>query len=197
MQDRTCSIDGCERDASGHAGGGRGWCPTHYMRWRRTGSPDTGGPIQRQTGTGHPCPIPECSRPVVARNLCERHYRRLKRYGSPTAGRISPGALTDEERFWAKVNKTDTCWLWTDAPNNSGYGTLKVAGESVMAHRYSLALAGQELNEELTIDHLCRVTLCVNPEHLEEVTYAENLRRAQRGPGVEVPPRSDRAEPRR
>ena len=47
-----------------------------------------------------------------------------------------------------------------------------------MAHRYSLVLAGHTLTAGLTIDHLCRVRLCVNPAHLEEVTYGENLRRA-------------------
>lgn len=30
MQDRTCTIDGCDKRAAGH-----GWCQTHYMRWRR------------------------------------------------------------------------------------------------------------------------------------------------------------------
>jgi hypothetical protein len=32
-----------------------------------------------------------------------------------------------EERFWAKVNKTETCWLWTGAKHEKGYGLLKVA----------------------------------------------------------------------
>lgn len=32
---------------------------------------------------------------------------------------------------------------------------------------------------DLVPDHLCRVTLCVNPAHLEPVTIAENLRRSK------------------
>lgn len=188
MPDRTCSIDDCSRDASGYAGGGRGWCATHYMRWRRHGDPLRGGPIQRQTGTGQPCKIEQCPKPVVAVELCENHYRRLQRYGDPTGGRITPGSITDEERFWSKVDKTDDCWLWTDAPNSNGYGTFKVSGVSEMAHRYSLKLTGQQLTDGLTIDHLCRVRLCVNPAHLEEVTYAENLLRAARaGSGMAAP----------
>jgi hypothetical protein len=29
--------------------------------------------------------------------------------------------LTPEERFWPRVNKTDTCWLWTGNINHHGY----------------------------------------------------------------------------
>lgn len=183
MQDRTCSIDGCDKPRYG-----KRWCNTHYMRWRRHGDPHRGGAVKRQSGTGQPCTVPQCSAPVVASELCESHYRRAKRHGTPEAGRPAPGALTDAERFWGKVNKTATCWLWTDAPNSSGYGTLKVDGMTEMAHRYALQLAGHELTEGLTVDHLCRVRLCVNPDHLEEVTYGENLRRAAAArPGVVTP----------
>ena len=173
MPQGTCSIDDCNRPLYG-----RGWCNTHYARWRRHGDPEHGGPVGRQTGTGQPCSINGCTAPVVASALCEGHYRRFKRWGDPTAGSPSPGSMTTAERFWSKVNKTDTCWLWTDAPNGAGYGTFKVGDVSEMAHRYVMILAGYSLTAGLTIDHLCRVRLCVNPAHLEEVTYGENLRRA-------------------
>lgn len=188
MPDRTCSIDGCHQDASPYKGGARGWCKTHYMRWRRHGDPSHGGPVLRQTGTGHQCLVGECTDPVVALDLCNRHYRRLRKHGDPTAGGPKPGTVSTEDRFWSKVDKTDGCWLWTDAPNGNGYGTFKANGVSEMAHRYSLKLTGQQLTDGLTIDHLCRVRLCVNPAHLEEVTYAENLLRAARaGSGVAAP----------
>ena len=35
--------------------------------------------------------------------------------------------------------------------------------------------------EDMEIDHLCHVTLCVNVEHLEEVTRRVNNRRRRRG----------------
>jgi 5-methylcytosine-specific restriction endonuclease McrA len=34
-----CAIEGCSREVGGH--GGRGWCPLHYHRWRKNGSPHT------------------------------------------------------------------------------------------------------------------------------------------------------------
>jgi hypothetical protein len=30
----------------------------------------------------------------------------------------------------------------------------------------------------LELDHICRVRNCVNPDHLEPVTHAENMRRS-------------------
>lgn len=176
MAYRACVIDGCDADADTHKGGARGWCKTHYARWRRHGDPLHGGDVLRQTTTGQPCSIDDCSKPTVGRGYCENHYRRWKRYGNPLAGRV-PVGLDPADRFWAKVNKTETCWLWLDRPNSAGYGTFKVNGATMMAHRYAWVLAGETLTPGMTLDHLCRNTLCVRREHLEEVTYAENLAR--------------------
>lgn len=178
MAERTCKVTGCDRDASGKGGGGRGWCPTHYMRWRRHGDPERGGEVIRQHVAGAPCSITRCTKSTVARGYCENHYRRWRRYGEPLAGKPSPGGAT-ADRFWSKVHQTADCWIWTDAPNGAGYGTISVAGVSVMAHRLSWMLDGRDLDPDLQIDHLCRVRLCVRPDHLEQVTAAENLARAR------------------
>lgn len=84
-----------------------------------------------------------------------------------------------EERFWAKVVKTDSCWLWAGGENGKGYGFMKVvAGESpVYVHRFAYDLLVGPIPEGLTIDHLCRVRNCVNPDHLEAVTSRVNTLR--------------------
>lgn len=87
---------------------------------------------------------------------------------------------TPEERFWAKVNKTDTCWLWT-AAKICGYGTFGIGGQNVYAHRYSYELLVGPIPTRLQIDHLCRVRHCVNPAHLDPVTQRENIRRGDTG----------------
>lgn len=38
MADATCTVDDCPKRATR-----RGWCPKHYERWRRHGSPTAGG----------------------------------------------------------------------------------------------------------------------------------------------------------
>jgi len=82
------------------------------------------------------------------------------------------------ERFWTKVVKTESCWLWTASQGRRGYGYIKGdAGKNVLAHRLSYEWAFGPIADGLEVDHLCRVTSCVNPEHLEAVPPPENARR--------------------
>jgi hypothetical protein len=87
---------------------------------------------------------------------------------------------TEEERFWPKVEKTDTCWLWRGSHTNLGYGQFRSNGRNVLAHRWSYAKAKGEIPAGLNLDHLCRTPACVNPDHLEAVTQMVNLRRGKR-----------------
>jgi hypothetical protein len=88
-----------------------------------------------------------------------------------------PARLTPEQRFWAKVNKTETCWLWTGATSGNGYGVFGVTRKMVMAHRWLYEHEIAPIPNERDLDHLCRVRLCVNPAHLEPVSRRENLLR--------------------
>lgn len=95
-------------------------------------------------------------------------------------------------RFWSKVNKAGPlppgrpdlgpCWLWTGARSrgNGGlYGTLRLprSRASVRAHRWSWEQERGPIPDGLTIDHLCRVTLCVRTSHLEPVVNRVNILR--------------------
>ncbi len=70
------------------------------------------------------------------------------------------------ERFWARVKKTDTCWLWQGSIIHDGYGRIAENGRKRLAHHISLALAGRTIPNGLEVDHLCRVRSCVRPDHL-------------------------------
>jgi hypothetical protein len=85
-------------------------------------------------------------------------------------------------RFWAKVDRRgpSECWEWT-ASRNRGYGQFGLPWRKspARAHRISYELAKGPIPAGLVIDHLCSNPPCVNPAHLEAVTYLENTRRGR------------------
>lgn len=76
------------------------------------------------------------------------------------------------------------CWIWQGGSSH-GYGIM-YAGAPHRAHRASYEHSVGPIPEGLTIDHLCRQTLCINPSHLEPVTAAENSRRMMAAIGMEI-----------
>ena len=81
----------------------------------------------------------------------------------------------------SRFQVAEGCWLWTGSINESGYGLLieKAGGKQInhRAHRWSYEYHIGPIPDGLVLDHLCRVRRCVNPDHLEPVTDAENIRR--------------------
>lgn len=71
------------------------------------------------------------------------------------------------------------CWLWTGSSYGQGYGAYSSGGRTVRAHRLAYEAFVGKIPEGLTIDHLCRVRCCVNPQHLEPVTMGVNVLRGE------------------
>lgn len=84
--------------------------------------------------------------------------------------------------FWAKVKKTDGCWLWTGKIDD-GYGRVNLRHEGKThlygVHRLMSAIYHGGVDKDVEVDHLCRIRHCCNPDHLEQVTTQENTRRGK------------------
>ena len=84
------------------------------------------------------------------------------------------------QRFWNKVNKTDTCWLWTASRRNKGYGAFGYTRDGVTvqdrAHRFSYRIHKGEIPDGMFVLHTCDTPACVNPDHLFLGSNDDNIR---------------------
>ena len=85
------------------------------------------------------------------------------------------------QRFWSYVDRTGPggCWIWTGTLEPSGYARFRDNYTRTGVHRYAYELLVGQIPDGLQLDHLCKVRHCVNPDHLEQVTGAENTRRRE------------------
>lgn len=117
----------------------------------------------------------------MTRGWCSAHYQRWRRYGDPSVLQHAVTRGLPLDRFWSKVEKTDTCWLWRGYRDPLGYGRIGLVlnGQrtSRLVHRWAYQQLVRPLQDWEVMDHLCRNPPCVNPAHLEPVTQAENMAR--------------------
>lgn len=93
-----------------------------------------------------------------------------------------------ERRFWAKVNKTDACWLWTRSTSGRGYGQAYTGTGIMLAHRMSWIMANGPIPVGMMVLHRCDVKRCVRPSHLFLGTAKDNsqdMASKQRSPSGE------------
>lgn len=109
--------------------------------------------------------------------LCARELAIAKRRANGVKPRIVQSV---DDRFFSKVRMTDGCWVWTAgrSTNQFGHGVFSVGrGVSKGAHRFMYEQVVGPIPEGCVLDHLCRNTSCVRPDHLEPVPQRVNLHR--------------------
>lgn len=78
------------------------------------------------------------------------------------------------ERFWAKVDTSGDCWIWTACKHWRGYGFFGYKGKNKFAHRISYELAYGPIPEGIIVCHHCDTPSCVRPSHLFKGTSKDN-----------------------
>ena len=176
MTERICAFSNCGRKVKAV-----NLCQRHYDRFR------AGVPLKKIAvlgSNGSDCLFPGCAREPVAKGLCNTHWAQNKRRGSLSV------IIKDEteEARWSRsfvVDAATGCWNFVKngkgsgcrANKGAGYGQFWWGGQKQMAHRYSWMRAHGPIPPGTQVDHLCRNTRCVNPDHLQIVTQCENLLR--------------------
>lgn len=143
---KICQIEGCENSNEA-----RGWCKKHYMRWRKTGDPESSH--EPRVSNAGPCKVEGCETKAITRGWCNAHYGRWQRYGDPEAG----GPLREPR----KITTRELC-AWPE-----GCTTLEKARGFCATH-YS------QVRHSAKYEHLlppqfraerCIVPECENPQY--------------------------------
>lgn len=71
------------------------------------------------------------------------------------------------------------CIRYTGCLDKKGYGRITIQGIQFRAHILAVLLNGRKIPKGMVCDHLCRNRSCINPNHIEIVTNAENVMRGE------------------
>lgn len=123
------------------------------------------------------CEVDGCIKPLKHRGWCLSHYKRWYKYGDPTLG--APSHYTNPDDAFAAKTRIDVesgCLLWTGSSDYKGYGSLRIKGKLVKAHRFAWARKNGPIPNGKLVLHRCDNPSCVNADHLFIGTHTDNVR---------------------
>lgn len=154
----------------------KGLCSAHYSQKRR--GKDFKPIIIRSNSSILPCSFNGCVNTQQAKGLCGAHWRQQNK-GQPLKKLINQESII--ERILRQTNKFEDngCWVWTGrvSGRKNGYPQISVGGKQTMVHRIVFEELIRLLKPGETIDHLCRNSHCINPDHLEAISLRDNVKR--------------------
>lgn len=168
-KDTLCSIDGCGKPAKG-----RGWCASHWWRWRNHGDPLA---LKPKAVKPQFCSVEGCENPPNGKKgMCNAHYLRQYRHGDVNhTERMANG--TYQKWLLAHLDyEGEDCLKWPFATCKDGRGMTSIEGLK-QPHRWMCHMRhGPAPSDTHQAAHSCGKGHegCVNPNHLRWATPVEN-----------------------
>jgi hypothetical protein len=166
MSKPSCSVADCDNKIMAI-----GLCSKHYSRWHRYGDLNANNNLAKPKP---PCEISGCEKISDKKSLCRAHYYQMRRYGQEHRGKAMSGApaqFINDHRAHVSAD----CLLWPFKSKTNGYGTIRVDGKTIGAHRWMCILVyGEPPFSAAEVAHSCNNRDCVNPQHLRWATGVEN-----------------------
>jgi hypothetical protein len=75
-----------------------------------------------------------------------------------------------------RTQAVDGCNMWQGAKRSNGYGVTMYMGKQTSTHRVMYTLVHGPVPDDMEVDHICNQRACINPDHLQLVTHAQNMR---------------------